>query len=57
MAVERFRAAGLATASLWVFEANTGARAFYGHLAWLPDGARRIEPEYGEPEVRLTRSV
>jgi ribosomal protein S18 acetylase RimI-like enzyme len=57
LAIERFREAGLSTASLWVFEANAGARAVYEHLGWLPDGARRFEPGYGEPEIRLTCSV
>jgi len=56
-AVERFRADDLPQASLWVFEANAGARAFYGRLGWLPDGTVRVEREYGEPEIRLTRSM
>jgi len=56
-AIGRFRADDLHQASLWVFEANTGARAFYERLGWLPDGSIRVEREYGEPEIRLTRSV
>jgi len=56
-AVERFRADDVPQASLWVFEANAGARAFYGRLGWLPDGTIRVEREYGEPEIRLTRSM
>jgi ribosomal protein S18 acetylase RimI-like enzyme len=54
---ERFRADALPEASLWVFEANTGGRAFYERLGWLADGTKRVEPEYGEPELRLTRSL
>jgi ribosomal protein S18 acetylase RimI-like enzyme len=44
---------GLVEATLWVFAANSRARAFYARLGWLPDGAERIEAEYGEPELRL----
>jgi ribosomal protein S18 acetylase RimI-like enzyme len=56
-AVERLEACGFAEASLWVFEANVRGRAFYERLGWHPDGATRVEPEYGEPECRLTRSL
>ena len=40
-------------ATLWVFEANATARAFYLRHGWEPDGGTRVEPEFGEPEVRL----
>jgi ribosomal protein S18 acetylase RimI-like enzyme len=53
----RFRDAGLAQATLWVFAANTAARAFYQQHGWQPDGGQRVEPEYGEPEVRLRRTL
>ncbi len=43
----------LAQATLWVFEANARARAFYARHGWQPDGGTRVEPEFGEPEVRL----
>jgi len=56
-AIGRFRADGLSRASLWVFEANAGGRAFYDHLGWRADGTVRVEPEYGEPELRFTRSL
>jgi ribosomal protein S18 acetylase RimI-like enzyme len=56
-AVERFSADALSEACLWVFEANTGGRAFYERLGWLADGTKRVEPEYGEQELRLTRSL
>ncbi len=56
-AVERFRADALSEASLWVFAANTGGRAFYERLGWLADGTKRVEPEYGEQELRFTRSL
>ena len=53
-AVERLRADGLSQATLWVFRANAGGIAFYQHLGWFPDGGTRVEPEYGETEIRLT---
>lgn len=27
------------------------------HLGWQPDGAQRVEPRYGEPELRLRRTL
>ena len=48
-----FRSEGLAEANLWVFEANERARGFYARHGWSPDGGTRVEPEFGEPEVRL----
>ncbi len=48
-----FRSEGLSEATLWVFEANDRARGFYGRHGWSPDGGTRVEPEFGEPEVRL----
>lgn len=53
----RFRRDGVEEATLWVFAANAAARAFYVHLGWQPDGGERVEPAYGEPEVRLRRSI
>ena len=32
---------GFGEAVLWVFEANTPARAFYERLGWVPDGAAK----------------
>jgi ribosomal protein S18 acetylase RimI-like enzyme len=56
-AVERLQALGFSEASLWVFEANVRGRALYERLGWRADGASRVEPEYGQPESRLTRSL
>ncbi len=50
-------AAGHATATLWVFEANAAAVAFYRRCGWIAGGRTRIEPEYGEPEVELVRML
>lgn len=54
---ERFRRHGMDQATLWVFAANAAARGFYARLGWQPDGGERIEPQYGQPEVRLRRTI
>lgn len=54
---ERLAAAGFTVATLWVFAGNTSARAFYAARGWRVDGGTRVEPEYGEPEVRLRRPL
>jgi ribosomal protein S18 acetylase RimI-like enzyme len=56
-AIDRFVGMGVDEATLWVFAANTAARGFYARHGWTPDGGRRVEPEYGEPEVRLRRKI
>ncbi len=48
-----FRSEGLAESTLWVFEANERARGFYDRHGWSADGGVRVEPEFGEPEMRL----
>ncbi|MGH3455514.1 MAG: GNAT family N-acetyltransferase [Nocardioidaceae bacterium] len=48
-------AIGDAPAYLWVFEANVRARGFYARQGFEPDGARKPEPSFQEPEVRLRR--
>ena len=53
----RFRDAGRTQATLWVFAANSAALGFYGHHGWHPDGGQRVEAEYGEPELRLRRTL
>jgi GntR family transcriptional regulator len=47
---------GLETVTLWVFEQNQAARNLYASFGFAPDGARRVEPEYGAQEIRLRRS-
>jgi len=56
-AERRFRDDGRAQATLWVFAANTASLRFYEHHGWHPDGGQRVEAEYGEPELRLRRSL
>jgi GNAT superfamily N-acetyltransferase len=48
---EALAAAGHTEATLWVFEANTGARAFYAAHGYTPDGATGAQ--LGLPTVRL----
>jgi ribosomal protein S18 acetylase RimI-like enzyme len=55
-ATRRLRVGGKTQATLWVFEANVQARAFYRHRGWQPDGGERVEPDFGEPELRLRRA-
>lgn len=55
-ATKRLRSAGRTQGTLWVFAANLAARSFYGHHGWEPDGGERVEPEFGEPELRLRRA-
>jgi ribosomal protein S18 acetylase RimI-like enzyme len=46
---------GLGTVTLWVFEQNQAARNLYAAFGFAPDGARRVEPQYGAQEIRLRR--
>jgi GNAT superfamily N-acetyltransferase len=48
-------AIGDAPAYLWVFEANARARTFYERHGFEPDGARKLEPSFHEPEIRMVR--
>lgn len=56
-AEDRFRSDDRREATLWVFAANVAARSFYARQGWQPDGGERVEPAYGEPELRLRRQV
>jgi GntR family transcriptional regulator len=47
---------GLGTVTLWVFEQNQAARSLYASFDFGPDGARRVEPQYGAQEIRLRRT-
>jgi GntR family transcriptional regulator len=48
---------GLDTVTLWVFEQNQAARGLYASFGFVPDGARRVEPQYGAQEIRMRRTV
>jgi len=52
-AVEQLRLAGAVTASLWVFEANAPARAFYQRVGWYPSDVTRTQDQFGAPEVAM----
>jgi len=56
---ERLTRAGCSQAVLWVLEDNPRARAFYEHLGWSTDGARKLYELVGRcyPEVRYRRSL
>lgn len=56
-AVDRLRRDGVDEVTLWVFAANAAARGFYARMGWEPDGGTRVEPQYGEPELRLRRTI
>lgn len=57
MAVAHLGAAGARSATLWVFTGNAPSLAFYRHLGWEPDGEERTQAEFGEPELRLTKTL
>ncbi|HEY9408512.1 MAG TPA: GNAT family N-acetyltransferase [Jiangellaceae bacterium] len=48
---------GAVEATLWVFAANAPSRTFYTRMGWTPDGETRVQEQFGEPEVRLRRSL
>lgn len=49
--------AGCEVAQLWVFADNAPALGFYESQGWRPDGTERIQPEFGQREIRLTRTL
>ncbi|MEU7895878.1 GNAT family N-acetyltransferase [Nonomuraea sp. NPDC049152] len=49
--------AGATTAFLWVFRDNLPSVGFYRRHGWAPDGTERVTPEFGEPELRLTKEL
>ncbi len=55
-ALARLAAEGRSVTTLWVFEANEGARGFYAAAGFVATGRERVEEEFGAPEVMLRRS-
>jgi GNAT superfamily N-acetyltransferase len=51
--LDALAAAGYDTASLWVLEGNTSARAFYRAHGWEPDGARQTDRSSPVEVVKL----
>ena len=56
-AFAEFRRRGFAEVTLWVLEENTSARRFYETLGFRDDGARKVYPNTGVPEVRYRIGV
>jgi ribosomal protein S18 acetylase RimI-like enzyme len=54
-AEQELRASGARTARLWVFEENAPSRAFYVKQGWQPDGRRETLPEWGQPQLGMTK--
>jgi len=52
-ATAELRAAGAETGLLWVFAANAPAIRFYESRGWRPDGATRVQEDFGQPEQRM----
>jgi ribosomal protein S18 acetylase RimI-like enzyme len=55
-AEKELRDAGARTARLWVFEENAPSRAFYVRQGWKPDGRRETLPEWGQPQLGMTKT-
>jgi ribosomal protein S18 acetylase RimI-like enzyme len=51
------RDSGARTARLWVFEANAPSRAFYVRQGWKPDGRRETLPQWGQPQLGMTKAL
>lgn len=56
-ACDALAASGVRVARLWVFKDNAPSIAFYRHNRWLPDGHSRVQEEFGEPEIRLAKTL
>lgn len=54
-AEKKLRDAGARSARLWVFEDNAPSRAFYERQGWQPDGRRETLPDWGQPQVGMTK--
>lgn len=55
VALGRLRAGGSRwrAVTLWVFEANAAAQAFYGSCGFVADGSRQTRASLGAPEIRM----
>ncbi|HEX3963999.1 MAG TPA: GNAT family N-acetyltransferase [Trebonia sp.] len=56
-AEKELRDCGARTARLWVFEENAPSRAFYVRQGWQPDGRRETLPEWGQPQLGMTKTL
>jgi ribosomal protein S18 acetylase RimI-like enzyme len=55
-ALDRLRALGCETATLWVFEANSAARGFYERMGFAHDGGPPNDDQWA-PELRYRRAL
>ena len=54
----KVRAAGYASITLWVLEANARARGFYQKAGFAPDGAHHVLDDLGGvTEIRYRRAL
>lgn len=56
-ACDALSASRVEAAGLWVFQDNAPSIAFYRHHGWLPDGQTRVQEAFGEPEIRLSKTL
>jgi ribosomal protein S18 acetylase RimI-like enzyme len=52
-ALSALRAEGYRVVTLWVFKDNAATQRLYARAGFRPDGAERVEDEFGVPEQRL----
>lgn len=55
--VEEAGRAGYEEITLWTFEQNAQARAFYDRLGWKRNGERRPHEATGTPTIRLRQTL
>jgi GNAT superfamily N-acetyltransferase len=56
-ACDSARGRGATQARLWVFRENLPSLSFYCAQGWSIDGTERVQSEFGEPELRLTKTL
>jgi ribosomal protein S18 acetylase RimI-like enzyme len=54
---DELRRRGAEKAQLWVFEQNEPSQAFYRKLGWTPDGRRVTLPEWGQPQIGMSKQL
>ena len=56
-ALDELRNGSWSELTLWVLAENAGARAFYAHYGFQPDGAEVLHEQSGQSEIRLRASL
>lgn len=56
-AERQLRDSGAAIARLWVFEQNAPSCRFYLRQGWELDGRRETLPEWGQPQLGMTKTL